>query len=515
MESKPETHCDTEIVLYTYILFGYQCASLLNGIFAFAIYDESRKEVYFARDRFGIKPLFYTFVNDSLVFASEIKSLLQYPGVHANVSKEGLWELLFLSPVRFGCIFKDIHELNPAHYAVWQAGELSTACYWKLEARECKDSREEIIYNTEKLLTDAIERQMVSDVPLCTLLSGGLDSSIISSVASNYYKNHGMTLSTYSFEYEGNKQNFHSSLFQPQSDDDYAVFMADWLQTNHHVLTASTQEVASLLASAARARDFPGQSDIDSSLLYFCREIKKRHTVAISGECADEIFGGYPWFYRPEMLEKPFLPWIHDPMLRPSLFDRQIVQPDEGYAYLSAKYKAFMNQCPLLDSDSPSMRTSRLATWASVSYFMTSLLERKDRMSMASSVEVRVPFADHRILEYVYNVPWEIKFENHTEKALLRNAMSKWLPEKILNRKKSPYPKTQNPEYETIVRNMLHERIRKKGSALHHLLDQKAFQDFLESPSSTWFGQLMSKPQLLAWLVQFDTWAEQYNVNFV
>ncbi|MGE4548635.1 MAG: asparagine synthase (glutamine-hydrolyzing), partial [Intestinibacillus sp.] len=316
-----QTHCDTEVVLYMYILFGEKCASLLNGIFAFAVYDETRKEVYLARDRFGIKPLFYAEPKGAFIFASEIKALLRYPDIRPVVDQEGLWELLFLSPVRLtGGIFRDVEELEPAHYAVWSRDGLRIRCYWNLEARICEDDRDDAIERTRVLLTDAVERQLVSDVPLCTLLSGGLDSSIISAVAADYYKRHGMTLSTYSFEYEGNRENFHSSLFQPQSDDEYARYMAAILGTDHTVLTAPTDEVRDLLGAAVLARDFPGQADIDSSLLYYCRRIKERHTVAMSGDCADEIFGGYPWFYRPEMLENPFFPWIHDPMLRASLF---------------------------------------------------------------------------------------------------------------------------------------------------------------------------------------------------
>lgn len=235
----------------------------------------------------------------------------------------------------------------------------------------------------------------------------------------------------------------------------------------------------------------------------------------MSGECADEIFGGYPWFYRPEMLENAFFPWIHDPMLRASLFDDSIVRSGKGYHYMTARYKKSMSTCPMLDTDSDTMKVSRRATWLSVNFFMTSLLERKDRMSMASSVEVRVPYADHRILEYVYNVPWEVKFENKVEKALLRNAMSDYLPEKILYRKKSPYPKTQNPEYEKAVLKVLRNRLRRKSSPLAQMLNKKAFENFLGSGDGTWFGQLMGRPQLIAWLLQFDIWAEAYNVNFI
>ena len=511
----PETYCDTEVVLYLYILFGEKCAEMLNGIFAFAVYNSRTKGVYLARDRFGIKPLFYALCGNTMVFASEIKALLKYPSVKPVVDRRGIWQLLFLTPVRLtGGIFRDILELEPAHYGIWNDGVFKAKRYWELRAGELQESRDEIIAHTRLLLTDAIERQLVSDVPLCTLLSGGLDSTVISAVAASYLKKSGEGLSTYSFEYEGNKESFHSSLFQPQSDDDYARFTADFLGTEHHILTASTEDVVNALKPAALARDFPGQSDIDSSLYYFCSLIKNNHTVALSGECADEIFGGYPWFYRPEMLENPFFPWIHDPMIRAKLFNEDFASPKEGYEYLKGEYQKSMAKCPCLEGDSEAMKTARRATWLSVNYFMASLLERKDRMSMASSVEVRVPFADHRILEYVFNVPWEIKFENGVEKALLRNAMKDYLPEKVFSRKKSPYPKTQNPAYERAVTNEVRERLRDKNSVLHSILNTNAFDAFINGENETWFGQLMAKPQLLAWLIQLDYWVQKYNVVF-
>ena len=285
-------------------------------------------------------------------------------------------------------------------------------------------------------------------------------------------------LSTYSFEYEDNKKNFKRSIFQPQGDDEYAVWLASQLRTNHTVLTAPTKEVSNLLFDAVKARDIPGQADIDSSLLYFCREIKKEHTVVLSGECADEIFGGYPWFYREEMLKSNFFPWIHSPLSRARLFREEMVKSKEGYRYVSSLYKKSLNDCPLTHNETNDMKIARQATWLSVNWFMTSLLERKDRMSMYSGLEVRVPFADHRILEFVYSVPWSIKFENSVEKALLRRAMRDYLPDRILYRKKSPYPKTHSPEYEKQVIEELRVRIR-RGGALAGMLDKNKLEEIL------------------------------------
>lgn len=508
------TNCDTEVVLWSYIIYGNECAKMLNGIFAFCVYDIYEHKVFFVRDRMGVKPFFYNVTGSTFSFASEMKALLENEAISRKVSQEGLWQLIFLSPVTLSgtTVFNDISELKPAMCGEFSEQGLKLWEYWKLEAKPFVGDTIDAAEATADLLNDAITRQTVSDVPLCTFLSGGLDSSVITAVVAEHYRKKGEVLSTYSFEYEGNKQNFKSTLFQPQGDDEFAVYLSKWLGTEHTVLTAPNAAVADCLLPAVTARDFPGQADIDSSLLYFCSEVKKHHTVALSGECSDEIFGGYPWFYRPEMLYRDFFPWIHQPMERAGVFRKDAARAEEGYKYLSDEYQKIISNCPTLPGDSDSMRQSRIATCLSVGYFMTSLLERKDRMSMWSGLEVRVPFADHRILEYVYNVPWEIKFENGVEKALLRNAMKDWLPDKILWRKKSPYPKTHNPEYRKKVTEMLEKRLA-EGGILSEIIDKKVLNGLLQGEDKTWFGQLMSTPQLIAWLIQFDAWLKEYKVE--
>ena len=509
-----KTACDTELVLYSYILYGEEAPGHLNGIFAFCIYDEEADTLFFARDRLGVKPLFYAEHEGCFYFASEQKSILRGSKMPARLTRDGLFELLYLSPVTLtgSGVFEGIHSLPPAHCGHVSEKGVTIWRYWELRSFEPSGGREGAIENTRLLMQDAIKRQLVSDVPLATLLSGGLDSSVISAVAAAEYKKDGQTLSTYSFEYEDNKT-YAPTLFQPNRDDDFAARLAAWLGTEHTVLTAPTDAVAALLTEAARMRDLPGQADIDSSLLYFSGEIKKRHTVVLSGECADEIFGGYPWFYRPEMLEREHFPWIHDPRIRPSLFDPEIARIDEGIERLREVTRAAIAETPLGGYESPEDRTAKIATHLSVNYFMTNLLERKDRMSMAHGLEVRVPFADHRILEYIYNVPIAIKREGGVEKALLRNAMRGILPDFILERKKSPYPKTHNPRYEEIVRGMLKARLEDPSSRLAPLLDRRHLDAMLDGEDTTWFGQLMARPQLLGWLIQLDAFLNEYKVE--
>lgn len=511
------TGCDTEVVLWSYILWGEDCPKRLNGIFAFAVYDPVREQVFLARDRLGVKPLFYARSGGKFYFSSEVKGLLEHPEIPPEVTREGLWQLFYLTPVTLpgSGVFANVQELLPAHAARMDRDGFFTWPYWRLEAKECRDDAPTAAAHVRELFLDAVQRQLGSDVPLAVLLSGGLDSSAITAVAAKTLRERGEVLSTYSFEYEGNRESFRATLFQPQGDDEYAAQLAAELGTAHTVLTAPTADVAALLPQATLARDLPGQADIDSSLLYFCREIKGRHTVLLSGECSDEIFGGYPWFYRPEMLQRDFFPWIHDPHTRIGLFDDRVVHAAEGMAYLREVCRSAAADCPCPDGESNEDRTARIATWLSTRYFMANLLARKDRMSMHSGVEVRVPFADHRILEYVFNVPWRIKYENGVEKALLRRAMTGELPDRVLWRKKSPYPKTHNPAYEQEVRRMLAQRLAKKGGFLAEHLDRRKLAALLEGGNDTWFGQLMARPQLIAWLCQLDDWFAVYKVRLV
>jgi len=510
------TNCDTEVVLWSYALYKEYCPSLLNGIYAFAVYDTAGEKLFLCRDRLGVKPLYYSRTKDGIAFASESKALLKHPEVSRKVDHVGFWQLLFLSPALIPGhdVFRDIEELESGECACVDRNGMRKWKYWQISASRCADSAEEAAEHTYYLICDAVRRQLVSDVPLCTFLSGGLDSSVLTSIAAREYKKKGEKLSTYSFEYENDRHESRDALFQPTSDDDFAYKLAQELGTEHTILTLSPDTVAEKLISAVDARDYPGQADIDSSLLAYCALVKKNHTVAISGECSDEIFGGYPWFYRPEMLERDFFPWIHDPFARISLFDSDRLRAGDGYSYLSEIYKKTVSDTPCLDDDSESMITSRRATVLSTKYFMQHLLCRKDRMSMANSLEVRVPFADHRIIEYVFNIPWEIKFAQGVEKSLLRSAASlgSLLPDVILKRKKSPYPKTHDPRYTLRVTEMLKEYL-SRDCLFTEMINKDKIADLINGAGGpTWYGQLMSGPQLIAWLVQLAYWLEKYDV---
>lgn len=280
-----KTHSDTEVLLKSYILYGKDVVNYLNGIFAFAILDTNKKEVFLARDHFGVKPLFYTNVNNTLVFASEIKALFQYPGVERVLDSQGISELFGIGPAHTPgtTIFKNIHELKPAHFAIFNESGLHIKRYWKLKSKKHLDSFEETCDKLKYLLKDSITRQLVSDMPLCTFLSGGLDSSIITKFTSDYCKDNGLPpLDTYSIDYVDNDKNFVKSDFQPNSDNYYIDLMTKNLYTNHHKIVIDTPELADSLEDAMIARDMPGMADIDSSLLLFCKNVKKEMTVSLT-----------------------------------------------------------------------------------------------------------------------------------------------------------------------------------------------------------------------------------------
>ncbi|MFA5562089.1 MAG: asparagine synthase (glutamine-hydrolyzing) [Eubacteriales bacterium] len=509
------TKCDTEVVVYAYAVWGSACVERLNGFFSFCIYDSARECLFCARDRFGVKPFFYTLQNGKFYFASEVKAFVKTGLCPARLNQRLLWELLYLAPIRLpgSGIFEDIFELKPAQAMTVDRDGIHPFTYWTLETLPNHQSRDSIVAQTAELLGDAIRLQLEADVPLCAMLSGGLDSSIVSAVAAEHYAGQGKTLATYSLEFEGSE--YIPSLFQPSKDEDFAALMAGHIGAVHTVCTADTASVAACLIDAMQQRDFPGQADIDSSLYWFCRRISERHKVALSGEGADEVFGGYPWYYRPEMLSRDFFPFIHDPTARISLFRAEVVRGAEGYDYVRGLYQKAVAGVALLEQDSEATKTARVATKLTADYFMSSLLERKDRMSMACGLEVRLPFADHRLLSYVYNIPWEVKFEGQVEKALLRTAMAPYLPEPVRQRKKSPFPKTHNPSYETLAYRLLQQRLTAKHSPLAALLEPHALRSLSEGTDHTWFGQLMARAQLYAWLYQLDLWLSEYEVTLV
>ena len=509
-------HSDTEVLLKAYIEWREKCVDRFNGIFAFAVWDETKQSLFMARDRIGVKPFFYAQTDTHFLFASEIKALLASEFIKPEVDWQGIAEVMLIGPGRtpgYG-VFRNIAELPPAHYAYYTKNGLNITQYWTLRDKPFTDSFEQTVEKVRYLVTDAITRQLVSDVPVCTFLSGGLDSSIISSVADRYFHARGEQLHTFTVGYKNNDKYFKAGKFQPNSDSQFVGIMNEYLHAQNHLIEIDTKELVQALYAAVDARDLPGMADVDSSLLLFCREIKKQGTVALSGECADEIFGGYPWYRDKTIRMTNGFPWAQSTKYRMTFLQDDLARQIDAENYVYEKYADTVRRTDkiqgLPDTESRMKEMMKL----NLEWFMQTLLDRKDRMSMACGLEVRVPFCDYRIAEYLYTVPWEYKDYKHYEKGLLREAVKDLLPEEILWRKKSPYPKTHNPAYLAAVRIELQKVLDTKNAPLFTVVKRDAVQQLMTADvREPWYGQLMTTPQTIAYFVQMNYWLEKYNIQ--
>ena len=493
------TQCDTEVVLHAFQEWGEESLHRFNGIFAFAVWDGRR--LFLARDRIGVKPLFFMERPAGLLFGSEIKNILAYPGIRAELDEDGAAELLLLGPGRTpGCgVYRGIRELEPGCCGWYENKKLSIRRYWKLRDREHPATFEETAEEVRSLVIDAVRRQMVSDVPIGTFLSGGLDSSIITAICAGYQER----LPTFSVDYADNDRYFQPTRFQPNSDGYYIRLMQRELGTDHHWTVLTPTDLVDALEDATLARDLPGMADVDFSLLAFCRDVRTHVKVALSGECADEIFGGYPWYRDPRIRDADGFPWAQNLQQRAAMLTPEV---QRGTEYIRERYLQTIRESDILPTNSPMERRMKEMVNLNFRWFMQTLLDRKDRMSMFSGLEVRVPFCDWRIAEYLYGVPWAYKDHQGREKGLLRYAMAGILPHEVLLRKKSPYPKTWDPQYMQLVSVRLRQLLEQKDAPIFHLVRREALEALLSGSSGEpWYGQLMTGPQTIAYMLQVDT----------
>lgn len=510
-----QTNCDTEVVLKAYMYYGIDCLQLFNGIFAFAVYDELQDELFLARDKIGVKPLFYTFINDTFVFGSEIKNLLAHPLVMPQLDNEGIHQLMLLGPGKISGsgVFQNIFELKPAEFLLLSKKGVQKKCYYQLMDQIHHDDLPTTIDTVKRLVTEGIERQLVSDVPLACFLSGGLDSSIISAIASKTYQKMGKQLTTFSVNYLDNERYFTSNKFQPDRDDEYIQLVSEAIQSNHISITLDSNDLIDALYEAVDAKDLPGMADVDGSLLLFCKKVKEHVDVALSGECADEIFGGYPWYRDPSILFQEGFPWAQNIEYRNDLLLEK--WQIDGRKYVLDLVNETQIHSHILPCEDFEKRMKQMVN-LNLNWFMQTLLDRKDRMSMYSGLEVRVPFCDIHILEYLYHTPWSYKDLNGREKGLLREAMKDLLPERVLERKKNPFPKTHHPLYLKQLRYELSLLLNNENEPIWKILNQDEVQKLMHHEiEKNWYGQLMTTPQTIAYFLQINYWLKKYKVRIV
>ena len=513
-----ETTTDTEVILYAYMEYGIESVNMLNGIFAYAIWDSAERRLMLFRDRCGIKPLFYTVKDGSIVFASEPKALFLYPGIKAEADLNSFREVLGLGPARTegNGVFKGVKEIKYGSVGIFSPDGFREERYWSLKSRQHTESYEKTVEYTSYLIKDAVKRQMVSDVPVCSFLSGGVDSCIVTALASRYLDEKGGRLNTFSFDFTGNDKYFKSNSFQPEQDRPYVDKMLAAYDLEHTYLFCDQKELADELYASVDAKDLPGMSDVDASLLHFCRRVKEHNKVTLTGECADEIFGGYPWFHREEFFKADTFPWSINMQMRKDILKPALEAELKLDDYVKQAYYNSLAEVPALEGEDEQQKRRREISFLNIKWFMTTLLDRMDRASMYSGLEARVPFADHRIVEYVFNVPWEYKCHNGVVKGLLRDSAKGLLPDEILYRRKSPYPKTYNPEYEVILKKRLRDILADYGQPLNAIVDKPAVMRLITAPSDygkPWFGQLMAAPQMIAYLIQINYWMDKYNLS--
>jgi len=507
---------DAELILRGYAQWKEKLLDKCNGVFAFAVLEEHSGKVFLARDRIGVKPLFYTMQGGGMIFASEIKTILAYPDVPAEIDEEGIAQLLLLGPGRMpgSAVFYNIYELEPGHYGIYEDGKLHISRYWQLKDRIHRDTFEKTAEQVRQLVLDAVRRQLVSEEPIGTFLSGGLDSSLVSAICARELDNQGRILDTFSLDYEDNDKYFKPGKFQPNADPEFIRIMQSHLDSHHHWTVLSAQELADALETAVIARDLPGMADVDSSLLAFCRQIQPHVKVVLSGECADEIFGGYPWFRDQTVRDRVGFPWAQNTAQRALLLHPSLKERMDANDFIRCCYLDSLAQCDILPENTEAEVRMKQMVNLNFRWFMQTLLDRNDRMSMINGLEVRVPYCDYRIAEYMYAVPWEFKDHRGYEKGLLRYAMRGILPDTVLFRKKSPFPKTHDPKYLQIIKKRFDDMLEDANAPIFNIVDRTALQTLPEQDFVwPWYGQLMRLPQTLAYMLQLNFWLKHYDVR--
>ena len=512
------TDSDTEVVLHGWLEWGEDVVERLNGMFAFALWDTRTEELFLVRDRMGIKPLYYYPTPDGVLFGSEPKAILAHPRAEAVVGLDELRELLshVKTPGHGG--YRGMHEVRPGSLVRIRREGLSIRRYWQLEALEHTDDQDTTVAHVRELLDDIVGRQLISDVPLCSLLSGGLDSSAITALAAQQLKAQDAgPVRSFSVDFVGYEDSVAADPMRDTPDGPYVRELAEYVAADHEAITLSNDDLMDPDARAAvlRARDLPlSLGDMDTSLYLLFKAIRGRSTVALSGESADEVFGGYRWFHDADAVNADTFPWMaarSSPMDHSrAFFDPDLLEALDLPGYIDQSYRDALAEVPHVDGVSAQERRMREVCYLHLTRFVQVLLDRKDRMSMASGLEVRVPFCDHRLVQYVFNTPWSLKTFDGREKSLLRAAAQDVLPSSIVQRVKSPYPSTQDPNYEKAVRGDLADLLADQSAPVRRLIAPDKIRAAIDAPSESATSLEVDRAQMEN-VIQLNSWMTRYS----
>ncbi|ASO19706.1 asparagine synthase (glutamine-hydrolyzing) [Actinoalloteichus hoggarensis] len=509
---------DTEVVLRSYLEWGPACVDRLDGMFAFAVWDPRAEQLMLARDRLGIKPLFYSRLGEGIAFASEPKALLAHPLIDAVVDTEGLAELLTYISAPGKAVYRDIAEVEPGQVVLVRRDAMEKRRYWSVTSREHTDDFETTVETVRHLLSESVAAELVSDVPLCTLLSGGLDSSAIAAFA-------GMAspekARTFSVEFEGQETTFRRDHWHQDNDAPFALEVAGHLGTDHEPVRLRTADMVDPIVALAtlHAQDLPTPiPDMDRSLYLLLRSVRERSTVALMGEIADELFGGYQSFRDPSLLSSGNFPWVamglrKSPLGRSTgLLDTSLLTRVDVPGFSRDHYATAVAATPWLDGEDEQARLMRQTGHLHLTHWLPLLLARDDRLGMAVGLELRVPYCDHRLVDYVFNIPWQMKNADGMEKSVLRAAVADLLPPSVLKRKKSPFPVTQDPGYGQLLREQFDAVMTDPSSPVRPLLNEQASTELFRARrpvESTGWGERRDVEMVL----QLDSWLRQYQVR--
>jgi asparagine synthase (glutamine-hydrolysing) len=517
---KFRSRSDTEVLLRSYLEWGEECVCHLNGIFAFGLWDENKQQLLLARDHLGVKPLFYAQRGSAVLFGSELKALLAHPLIKPELDVEGLAEVLNVFPLHTPgrSIFRDVFEVRPGHRIVFDCSRGGRVTqYWSLRSAAHTDNLETTTEKIRALLKDTVGRQLIADVPVVTLLSGGLDSSGLTGLAAKEFQKKQKQLDTYSVDFEESSRYFVKSAIHESLDAPWVKRVAEYVGTKHRTITVRTPELLDNLLIPMYAHDHPAYGQIETSMYLLFKAMKQEATVALSGESADEVFGGYSWFGSKDLLDISTFPWIASfgktdvaegilSWLAPEVLE--IVRPQE---YIAQKYQEAVAEVPRLAGENALAAKRREAFYLNLTRFLPILLDRKDRMSMAVGFEVRVPFCDHRLVDYVWNVPWEMKVVDDIEKGILRRAFADVLPEDARNRRKSGYPTSQHPSYVRGIQDICLEILNDPNAPVKAFINGPLIKDLIENKTLGQTHAFNINP--LERIIQINAWIKDYHVH--
>lgn len=508
------TESDTEVVLHAYLEWGREVVDHLNGMYAFAVWDGRIEELILIRDRFGVKPLYYQVTPEGVLFGSEPKAILASGLVETVVDLDGMREIFANVKTPGTTYFKGMREVKPGHLLRVRAEGVTEHRYWALESGEHADDLPTTVATVRELLEDVVSRQVISDVPLCSLLSGGLDSSAITALTQRALLARGADpVRSFSVDFEGLAENFKADHLRSTADTPYVRALAEHAGTNHTDIllrTADLMDPANRTAAMV-ARDAPPSGDIDISMYLLFKAIREHSTVALSGEAADEVFGGYSWFHDELAVKAETWPWLAglNNMDGSAFLEQELAAKLDLDTYRADRYADAIAEVPRLAGETGLERRMREISYLHLTRFLQIMLDRKDRLSMAVGLEVRVPFCDHRLVQYVFNAPWAMKNFDGREKSLLRAAVRDLLPEIVAQRLKNPYPTTQDPTYHRALQEAVGALVVDPASPILAIINPMILQAILNVPAEHADSRLRDG---LESALGGNEWAQRYNV---